>query len=503
MAKTEQRTGGVTQLTPQDAEFVYNDGERLNSNSTGVHFFDTTGEAHPITHEEALEWMRDRLGLSSIFTHRLQRVPLELDYPFWVRDEAFDLARHVHVEPVEGPGWNALRRHVSRITAGRIDLRRPPWEIHFLTGVTGIEGLPDRMTVAIWRSHHAAGDGLSSRDLCARLFSSDRASAPPAPLHAAPSRLTLFRNAVAAFPANWRNFRRGLAFTGEAANRVAAQVASGQIVEPPEARPATRFNAGITPDLTFDVVTFDSTRIRAVQSALGDVTFNDILLATISGAMGAYLQEQSETPDGSLAAMVPMSLRGTRKGVSTTQDRRANHLVLMTVDLHTDISDPISRVRAIRRSANLEKWRHRNADVQAAASRIDTSPAWLLHLVGRVLVRRRIRSPRSQRYNTMISNIPWTGDTGMLRGAPAVWGFGLLGIVDGDGLRHLIISRTDDEIQLSFCADTAMLPDTDRYRHLLLASFGELVASASAFENQSKRPESGTRGELPKSPRIV
>lgn len=486
MTTTEQTTGGITQLTPQDAEFVYNDGDRLNSNSTGVHFFDATGESHPITSGEALEWMNERLGLSNIFTRRLQRVPFELDYPYWVPDESFDVARHVHVEPVDGPGWDALRRHISRITARRIDLGRPPWEIHFLTGVSGIDDLPARMTVAVWRSHHAAGDGLSSRDLCARLFGPETAPAPTAPRRAAPSGIALFRRAATSFPEKWRAFRRGLTTTGEAAERVAALVAAGELVEPPATRPATRFNAGITSDLTFDVVTFDANRIRTVQAALENTTFNDILLATISGAVATYLAEHEETPDDSLAAMVPMSLRGTRKGVTTPQGQRANHLALMTVDLHTDIADPVARVRAIQHSARLEKDRHRNPEVQAAASRVETSPAWLLNLVGQVLVRRKIRGPRTQRYNLMVSNIPWTGDSGELRGAPAVWSFGLLGIVDGDGLRHLIISRSDDEIQLSFCTDPAMMPDVDRYRDLLVASFDELCGEAVAYRDRSK-----------------
>ncbi len=47
------------------------------------------------------------------------------------------------VERVDGPGWDALRHHIARFSGKPLDLTRPPWQLHFLTDVTGIDGLPE------------------------------------------------------------------------------------------------------------------------------------------------------------------------------------------------------------------------------------------------------------------------------------------------------------------------------------------------------------------------
>lgn len=476
MTTTERAIGDISRLAPQDAEFVYHETEGHISNSTGIYMFDTTAEAAPITQAEAVAWMRERLGYSGVFTRRLHHIPLSLDYPAWVPDPTLDLANHVIVERVDGPGWDALRHHIARFSGKPLDLTRPPWQLHFLTDVTGIDGLPDRMTVAVLRCHHSSGDGLAARDLALRIFGRNDTH-PPIPRGGnnwfAPVE---FVKAIGRLPAGWSDFRQGLTVTKEAAERVTEQVRAGTIAAPGPRRPATRFNHKLTGDLTFDVVSFSPSDIRTVQSAVEGATFNDVLLATISGALAAYLSEKGETPAGSLAAVVPMSLRGTRPGVADQPiDNRANHLALMSVDLHTDIDDPLARLRAVNTSVRAEKERHRNPDVQTATSRIESSPAWLLGLVSKLMRLRKQPEGTVETVNTMVSNIPWAGDDLVLRGAPLVRSFGILGVIDNVGLRHLIVSHHGDEIEISFCADNEMMPDTDRYRELLTASFRELV----------------------------
>lgn len=490
MTTTEQVTGGITRLAPQDAEFVYKETAGHISNSTGIYLFDTTSETAPITQSEAVAWMRERLGYSGVFTRRLRHIPLSLDYPSWVPDPKLDLAEHVIVEPVDGPGWDALRHHIARFSGKPLDLTRPPWQLHFLTGVTGIDGLPERMTVAVLRCHHSSGDGLAARDLALRIFGRNENHPPVSSTSENWSTTAEFVKAIGRLPQQWRYFRQGLTTTGEAARRVTEQVQAHAIAPAPPRRPATRFNTAITPDLTFDVVSFSPEDIRSVQSAVEGATFNDILLATISGALASYLAEKGETPTDSLATLVPMSLRGTRPGVADHPDgNRANHLALMAVDLHTNIDDPVQRLRAINTSTRAEKARHRNPDVQAAASRMETSPAWLLRLVTRLMGLRKQPEGTVETINTMVSNIPWTGDDMVLRGAPLVKSFGILGIIDKVGLRHLIVSHHGDEIEMSFCTDSAMMPDTGHYKSLLLESFRELVDQVGRDSDRATNTE--------------
>lgn len=75
----------VSQMGPRDAEFVYNESGGHLSHMVCAYFFDTTG--HPLaemTHDDAVRWITERFGYWPLFTSRLQRVPLDLDYPYWV-----------------------------------------------------------------------------------------------------------------------------------------------------------------------------------------------------------------------------------------------------------------------------------------------------------------------------------------------------------------------------------------------------------------------------------
>jgi hypothetical protein len=58
-----------------------------------------------------------------VFRQKLLRVPLELDYPYWVEDEHFDLEYHVRHIALPKPGdWRQFCIQASRIHARPLDL---------------------------------------------------------------------------------------------------------------------------------------------------------------------------------------------------------------------------------------------------------------------------------------------------------------------------------------------------------------------------------------------
>ena len=68
-----------------------------------------------------LKHIEGRLHLSPIFRQKLLRVPLELDFPYWIEDECFDLEYHVRHIALPKPGdWRQFCIQASRIHA------RPP-----------------------------------------------------------------------------------------------------------------------------------------------------------------------------------------------------------------------------------------------------------------------------------------------------------------------------------------------------------------------------------------
>ncbi len=461
------------QLAPRDAVFVYDEFDRHPSNIVAAYVFGGTGA--PISRAQVRAWMRERLGCSPLFHRRLERLPGDLDLPYWVPDAEFDIDDHVTLEGQASQSWPAVRDRMAEIAGARMNLTRPPWELHVFDGVTGFPDTTAPVTAVVLKFHHSVGDGMATRELELKLFGAD-GEHPPLP--AAESRWsvsTATARAAAITPYRFARFIGGVVRTRAAADTVRGRVAEDLLHEPESLRPATRFNRRITPAPTFDLVTIPLSEVRAAKDAFTErVTINDLLLTVVSGALTTYLAERDEMPPATLAAMVPISMRGI------AQWNSANQLCQMSVDLHTDLADPVSRLRAIRGSAEREKRRYRDDAVILRESRMQTSPAWLLRLAGWARSQRTFDQVETVPLtNTTISNVPPVATSLEFLGAPVVSVFGVLPIMDGDGLRHLITSQ-GDQLVIAFSSDAAMLPDPEHYGDLLVESLRELTAAIRA-----------------------
>ncbi|WP_245670842.1 wax ester/triacylglycerol synthase family O-acyltransferase [Nocardia flavorosea] len=454
------------QLAPRDAVFYYDETDRHPSTIVAVYVFDCRG-AEPLDTAAAVRWAQERAGFAPLFRRRLRRVPFDLDLPYWVPDPAFDIAGHVLVEPA-GADWDTVRRRLGEITVARVDLGRPPWMFHFFDRVHGVPGTPGPTTILALKFHHSAVDGVATRELEAQLFSGRTASAAPGGV---PWRAPVMGiRAALVFPYRLACFVASLRRAGAARTEVRERAAAGLLDEPLPTRPATRFNRAAGPGRAVDQVTLALSQVKAVCARCAErTTVNDVMLTVVSGALAAYLGEKQETPPDSLAAMVPISMRGIAEWHS------ANRLGQMAVDLHTDITEPSARLAAIRESVRRERRRNTDPAVLRYAARVETSPAWLLRLAGWARAQRTYAGAGSiPLSNTTISNVPPTGDGMTFRGAPLLRAFGVLPVLDGDGLRHLISSQ-GDELVITFHVDSAMMPDPERYRELLVQSFRDLV----------------------------
>ncbi|AHH16193.1 acyltransferase [Nocardia nova SH22a] len=460
------------QLAPRDAVFVYDEFDRHPSNIVAAYVFG--GAGGPISRAQVRAWMRERLGCSPLFRRRLERLPGDLDLPYWVPDAEFDIDDHVTLAEAS-QSWPVVRNRMAEITGARMDLTRPPWELYVFDGVTGFPDTAAPVTIVVLKFHHSAGDGVATRELELKLFGVDGEYPPLPTVESGWSAPTAAARAAAVTPLRCARFVGGLVRTRAAADTVRARVAEDLLREPEPLRPATRFNRRITPAPIFDLVTVPLPEVRAAKDAFIErVTINDLLLTVVSGALTTYLTERGEAPPATLAAMVPISMRGIAQWDS------ANQLCQMSVDLHTDLDDPVARLRAIRGSAEREKQRYRDDAVIVREGRMQTAPAWLLRLAGWA---------RSQRVfdevdtvpltNTTISNVPPVATRLEFLGAPVVSVFGVLPVMDGDGLRHLITSQ-GDQLVISVSSDAAMLPDPQHYGELLVRSLRELTAAIRA-----------------------
>ena len=68
------------------------------------------------------------------------------------------------------------------------------------------------------------------------------------------------------------------------------------------------FNGTVGPRRQSSFVSVSLDDVRALKNALG-VKVNDVVLGLVSGALRQHMERHGETPNGSLAAQVPVSTR--------------------------------------------------------------------------------------------------------------------------------------------------------------------------------------------------
>ncbi|NMM88438.1 acyltransferase [Rhodococcus sp. SRB_17] len=471
----------VTQLNPRDADFIYNEADGHLGHLIGVYFFETS--QHPdaeFSQEQAAEWVTARLGHNRMFTQRIQRTLLGIEHPHWVPDPDFDVRNHVRVTNITEPGWEPLQKPLSKLLTSRVDLSRPPWELHFFNGVQGLDDLPGRLTAVVLKSHHSGADGIAIKMLGESIFS-DRLQ--PAELEPVIPFLKsrMFLKSVLGLPSQILRFAKHVPGNRAAARDVDAAQSAGEWVEGFRERPATRFNGKVSGSGTLEQITLPGAEVRSVKDAVSGATINDVLLAVVGGALARYLAEKGEKPKGSLVAMVPRSMRKVEEWES------ANQLVTLAIDMHTDIEDPLERVARIAESARSEKARTSHLTVRRLNAAVETAPAFLLRLMAYRRGKNSHDLSRPRYVHTMVSNIPLSVEGLTLNGAPGAAVLATQPPVDGDGLRHFMVAASGDGLTLNVIADPVSMPDLHHYIGLLRSSFEDLkeVASHQALQNDS------------------
>lgn len=464
-----QSTGKVDRLQTADAAHVYAESFLNVPNVVDVWLFNSAVEnGESVEAEVVIDWLANRTDCDPVFRRKLMRLPLDLDFPVWVDDGNFRVFDHVTVGVAGEAGWRPVERSIAAALETPLDLGRPPWRMQIVTGIHGVAGMPASMTAAVLTFHHSAGDGVRTVDLGKGLFADECPSSAPSGQASRTAGWRLLSAAALKLPWALLRFMTGMAKGIVASREVADAGRRGELQAPTQNWPATRFNGAYSGKATVGVVATDLNTVRAIGSAVDDATVNDAVMAAISLALGTYLEEIGERPENTLGATVPMSWRNSDRNLDT-----ANQFSLMSVDLHTDISDPVERLRRIHASAQSEKRRQRHEKVIRLGQMANSVPAFIIRLAGKAAARRQPGKTVALG-NTMISNVPRGNPDLQFCGAPLVDAFGVLAIGDGEMLNHFV-SSVDDRLTVAFSVDREVMPDTRRYAELLSQAFDDLA----------------------------
>jgi WS/DGAT/MGAT family acyltransferase len=472
------------QLSAHDASFLYADNARANANITLVHVYDqSTAPGGKVRFKSILEHIEGRLDRSPIFRQKLLRLPFELDYPYWVEDEHFDLEYHVrHIALPEPGDWRQFCIMVSRIHARPLDLHRPLWEIYVIEGLDRFTDLPPKSFALIAKVHHAAIDLEDGSEITRLLH--DVTPQPPDPPPPAPwfpesppalfglMQLGVLRNML--MP--WRMAAPMARLLG-GASRAAWSFATEALLSRDRIA-VTRFNSVVSPQRVFDTRRFMVAEFRLIRALVPGATVNDVVLAVCGGGLRRYLSMHDELPEASLTAIAPIYTRPDGDATARPQ------MSWLRVTLGTDIADPVQRLQKIRAQTGTLDAVRNAVRVEELMDIERHTPAATLALTGKMLaLAMRTVGQNTPLASCTVTNVPGPKTPLYLIGARMTYFSAMLPIDDGMGLVFAVTSY-DGRIIVSPTACRDQLPDPDRFSQCVRDSFEEYVAAARAEQTR-------------------
>lgn len=393
-------------LSALDASFLYLEDRRTPRHVGTVMVFEPSEEG--FDYERLLALVSSRIAYVPRYRQRVKQVAGGLLDPVWVDDPEFDITYHVRRSALPRPGTDAqLEEFVARIQARELDRLRPLWELYL------VEGLEHGRFAIVTKSHQAMVDGITAMDIGQVIVDSSADSREPLPHHwssrPVPSDLELaaeaLMGAVRSPKALVRTARTGVedarrlaGRVGSAAGGVMSQVARSAA----RPAPASPLNVEVGPHrryvmLRTDLKEYQKIR-RRVARATSDtsVNVNDVVLATITGALRSWLQSRGEsvTTGDSVRALVPVSVMG-EDGITPTT------VSPCYVDLPVGEPRPMMRLFQVSYAMRQQTESHRAVGADRLSEVAGFAPPTLHSLGARVgnAVARRM-------FNLVVTNVP-------------------------------------------------------------------------------------------------
>jgi diacylglycerol O-acyltransferase len=430
--------------------------------------------------------IEQRIHLVPPFRRRAVGVPFGLGQPVWIEDPELDLDAHVKRARLPSPGGAAeLTEFVADLLARPLDRSRPLWEMVIT------EGLEGGRSALVVKLHHAILDGVSAASLLGTFLDlgpRPREIDPPEVSwqpESVPTVTALVKRAVGAAVHDpglaLGTVNRSLRMVTELADHKRRLVSGGAAPPPaPFNAPRTSLNGSVSTRRSFGMASMSLAEVKVVGRAF-EATVNDVVLATVGGALRSLLEARGETLESALVAMVPVSTRERARGAPAIADgpTLGNKVSAMLVSLATVIDDPVERLRAVSESSRGAKTR---TDVLGARILDDWAqlivPA-LSTRAARLLSNLRVFDRIAPVFNVTVSNVPgpqfdlWFGGCRI----EALYPIGP--IVEGVGLNITALSYMGG-LHVGMLGCKRLVPDMASMPALLQSHLDELVAAVPA-----------------------
>lgn len=465
----------MQQLSTLDAAFLY-----LESDDSPMHIGCVLTFEAPKNGQMSFprfkRFIETRLPCSAVFRRRLERLPLDLDRPYWIEDRDFNIDNHLTYAEISGKHYaNQQTALIDEFFSDRLNPVLPLWEMLYISNKNPSD---DEFTVLL-KIHHAAIDGVSGEKILAALMSIDPNQAPAIVDKWTPEYPSLIRMAsnkirsLATAPKELTTLTKRFSKTLEISHKLRTR--DGQ-QQPPYFfnSPATPFNRELESVRHINNAHLSLSAIKAVKNAYPNCTVNDVVLAICGGALRKYLISIGELPKNPIVAMVPVS---KRKG---NEEHQGNLVSAMLVSLATDIASPVERLEAIQSNTLTAKGYNREIAMEEMLSHL---PAWTSSWFMKAYTRLNVARVLKPIFNLVITNVPGSPYPLYLDGAKLKTMSGMAPIVDGMGL-SVVVTSYMNSLTISLTSNQTMAAHMPAIINNMHASLEELRKALTPSANK-------------------
>lgn len=453
-----------SRLSALDAAFLAIESADAPMHVGWAALFKPPADGPPPSFDAIRSHIEGRLHRAPRYRQRLAEVPLGLDDPVWIDDEAFDIA--LHVRRADHADFGEL---VDEIMSTPLQHDRALWELWIA------DSLHDGRIGVVGKAHHCLVDGLAAVELMALLLDATPEPDPGATdsqswiARSVPSAVTMVGDAVshqvdkalalARVPVGWmREPRTILDVPGRAWRVAQAVVHTAQPLAPPSS-----LNGAMSSMRHLAQVSRPFEDLRIIKRHFG-TTVNDILLSASAGALRSLHEERAEAPHD-VKAMVPVS-------VQAPDEQWGNRIAFLFLELPCGEADPVWRLREIHVAMRERKREGEPEGADAVLSALAYAPRAIRRVASKVLA-----SPRLS--NLTISNIPGPNVPLYLMGCEVQRAYPIVPLTDGHGI-SIGMTTIHERACFGIYAQSELADDADRIARGIGESIDELLELAAA-----------------------
>ena len=320
----------------------------------------------PIEFNRLYATIEHRLAVFERFRKRIIRPTTKIGMPRWETDKNYDLRSHLHRVALPSPGDKRdLQEMIGNLMVMDFDHSKPLWQVHLIENY-------GKGCVIFFRIHHCIADGIALIHVLLSTTDTDpdapwpkstdtdekqRAKKRAASLPSLNTMLDSVRGAVKTsqklsstmikevekYASNPKKLAKLMKTTTGLPTEFSTVLARHTVMK---SDPNTAFKGklGVRKHVAWtEPMSLD--KIKKVGKAISTATLNDVLIATVTGAMRRYLKTRN-TPVNELDLRVTVPVNIRKPG---TEFELGNKFSLVFLALPVYLEDPVLRLKEVKR----------------------------------------------------------------------------------------------------------------------------------------------------------